>query len=326
MKRFFTFLALAFISTLSNAQVAPIMVCNASGNTCSPYSNIDSAIVAANPGDYIYVPGGVFVINTTIDKEIHMIGAGHVLDSSLVTNTTTINGNIYLANGASNSSLEGLYITGAVTGSTSPNLTNLHFNYINASYLSMRMDTSYIHGSILRAGGYADNYFYEGSEIHISNSYLNNLSNINSSYVENCISLYYTNAVNLTLFKNNIFYIYPNSPYAQSGSNNSLLNNLYVLSCPYYCISVINSSNNQQVAATDLFSNGFDPANMHLIPGSIGLTAGTDSSQVGVYGGLFPYKDGAIPSNPHIFQKNISASTDANGMLPVQIKVRAENY
>lgn len=52
---------------------------------------------------------------------------------------------------------------------------------------------------------------------------------------------------------------------------------------------------------------------------------GTDGTQVGIYGGMFPYKDGAVPHNPHIQFKNIAPTTDVNGELQIQIQVEAQN-
>jgi hypothetical protein len=51
---------------------------------------------------------------------------------------------------------------------------------------------------------------------------------------------------------------------------------------------------------------------------------GTDNSEVGIYGGTFPYKEGAVPGNPHIQIKNIAPTTDANGDLHIQIQVGAQ--
>ena len=65
---------------------------------------------------------------------------------------------------------------------------------------------------------------------------------------------------------------------------------------------------------------------MHVDAGSVAMTASETGGEVGVFGGSFPFKDGLVPSNPHIFFKNISSITDNTGNLPVQIKVRAENY
>ena len=52
---------------------------------------------------------------------------------------------------------------------------------------------------------------------------------------------------------------------------------------------------------------------------------GTDGTQVGIYGGTFPYKEGAVPLNPHIQLKNIAPTTDANGDLQIQIQVKAQD-
>jgi hypothetical protein len=46
---------------------------------------------------------------------------------------------------------------------------------------------------------------------------------------------------------------------------------------------------------------------------------------VGIYGGLFPYKEGAVPLNPHISLKNIAPQTDVNGDLNIQLKVNAQD-
>ncbi len=326
MKHFILSFVCCLLASFSYGDVSPIMVCNAAGTTCTPYYNIDTAYTAANNGDYIYVPGGIFVLNVNINKEIHMIGAGHNFDSTMVTNFTTINSNITFDAGGNNSSLEGLYITGGIYGPSSVALNNLTVSYCHANLFNCYITNSTIRTTIFRGGGIGDNTFYYGINNAISNCFLYSISNLNSSLVENCTGFYYINNVALLLMKNNIFYSSPYSPYGQYGSNNSWNNNVFVNACPYYCTNFINANNNIQVNLADLFTNGFDYYNMHLVANSPGLTAGTGGTQVGVYGGLFPYKEGAVPSNPHVYQKTISASTNASGQLPVQIKVRAENY
>ena len=326
MKKIIFTLISCLLTTLSFADNSPIMVCNANGSTCSPFYNIDSAYNAANSGDYIYIPGGVFVLNLPINKEVHFMGAGSMLDSSMVTGITTLNCNITLNAGASNSSFEGFYLIGSLMGPTASAVNNITVNYCNISYFNGFINNSTIHASILRSGGYGDNTFYMGINNTISNCFISNISNLSSSLVINCTGIAYCNSLILMNFKNNIFQQYPYSPYNQTGGNNSWNNNVFVNSCPYYCLGFIFDSNNMQVSAADLFTNGFDYNNMHLVATSPALSAGENGTQAGVYGGLFPFKEGLVPSNPHIFQKNISASTDANGLLPIQIKARAENY
>jgi len=63
----------------------------------------------------------------------------------------------------------------------------------------------------------------------------------------------------------------------------------------------------------------------HLSGSNASIYIGTDDTQVGIFGGLFPYKEHAIPSNPQITSKSIAASTDDNGMLNVNITVEAQD-
>ena len=64
--------------------------------------------------------------------------------------------------------------------------------------------------------------------------------------------------------------------------------------------------------------------NFHLRPGCLGKNAGTDGTDLGIYGGSFPWKNGSLPPNPHIQTKNISSATDPIGNLNVNIKVKAQ--
>lgn len=52
---------------------------------------------------------------------------------------------------------------------------------------------------------------------------------------------------------------------------------------------------------------------------------GTDGTEVGIYGGTFPYKEGSVPRNPHIQLKNIASKTDDNGSLQIEIQVEAQD-
>jgi hypothetical protein len=61
---------------------------------------------------------------------------------------------------------------------------------------------------------------------------------------------------------------------------------------------------------------------IYPMPGNF---AGTDGKQVGIYGGSFPYKEGAVPSPPHVRSKVIASSTDGQGKLNVQITTTAQD-
>jgi hypothetical protein len=62
----------------------------------------------------------------------------------------------------------------------------------------------------------------------------------------------------------------------------------------------------------------------HLKSTSVGVNAGRDGTDIGIYGGAFPWKEGSLTFNPHYQRINISPTTDNNGNLNVNIKVEAQ--
>lgn len=307
------------------SQYSPIMLCNSSGSTCTPFQSLDSAYTYANPGDYIYLPGGIFSLASSINKEVHIIGAGFNADSSLVTGTTTMASISFGAN-AHNASVEGIYCTSSINGVTTSTINGVSIRYCNASQITGKFANADIHGCIFRTTNHLDNNFYGGTFNTISNCYITGTFNLSNSQVINNSGLSFACNSILVTYKNNIMNSYLNAPNNQAGSNNTVMYNVYMANCPSFCINAINASNNVQIASANLFSGTFSSSNMKLIPGSPALTAGEFGSQAGVYGGTFPFKDGAVPSTPHIYYRNIAPSTNANGELPVQINVRAESY
>ncbi|OPZ96628.1 MAG: hypothetical protein BWY70_01710 [Bacteroidetes bacterium ADurb.Bin408] len=64
--------------------------------------------------------------------------------------------------------------------------------------------------------------------------------------------------------------------------------------------------------------------NYHLSDTSVAIGAGMNGTDCGIYGGDNPYKDGAVPLNPHIQFKQIPTATDSQGKLNIQVKVSAQ--
>ena len=65
--------------------------------------------------------------------------------------------------------------------------------------------------------------------------------------------------------------------------------------------------------------------NYELLPAAQTAFLGTDGTQIGIYGGVFPYKTNAVPTNPSITAKTIGSNTNSNGQLPVQVTVNAQS-
>jgi hypothetical protein len=65
-------------------------------------------------------------------------------------------------------------------------------------------------------------------------------------------------------------------------------------------------------------------ADYHLKDACSGKNAGTDGTDVGIYGTSVPFKENRLPSIPNFSLKAISPETDATGKLPVNIVVDAQ--
>lgn len=89
------------------------------------------------------------------------------------------------------------------------------------------------------------------------------------------------------------------------------------------CYSLYDDPANIFVNQTgNVFSYGH---NFHLKSSYAAATTGTDGKQLGIYGGTAPYKDGAIPPNPHVRSRYVAPQTDANGKLHIEFNVSNNN-
>ena len=345
---------LLLITTTAHAQN---LIAVQNSNTPSFYTSLDTAIVHAANGDTIYIPGGNFALNTNISKRLHIIGVGYHPDSTLVTNPTNIMNSLFLITGASGGSLMGVKLNGDLQfGTTSENgnitnytlarcyvgcvysLSNLSTKNLfyenvltssgNGRYMSVNMssaESNYFYNNII-TGGYGGMDAFTVYGIGNGSIFKNNIF-INNASRGDLVS------ANYSVFENNIFsssgLFHPNYPV----SNNIFNNNLIATSNGYYFGSNWNNTGINNIfeqPETSIFvnktSNSFDyTQDYHLQPTCPGKNAGKDGTDVGIYGGLYPWKAGSIPSNPHIQTMKIAPQTDANGNLNVNIKVKAQD-
>lgn len=315
------------------------------------YTNLDVAITDAPNGANIYVPGGVFPINTSITKELHFYGVGHDPDSTIATGRSQLIGAAILLNGSSNSSFVGLYINGGINfGYTTPqdisnvvisrcNLGGIYFvsNNLAVHYLNIIISENIISNSIL------GNASIEGPYIDIENTIVSNniIGNyvqgfsFNCQFVNNIFLASYCNSFNFLkgckIYNNMINTALVNSCGFNSFFNFSYCdfrNNLVQYEIPIGSVNTFNGNITSQPyssffvnAPTAEFSYQYD---FNLQIQSPGINAGTDGTDIGIYGGAFPWKEGSIPINPHIQTKTISSTTDPSGNLPVNIKVMTQ--
>lgn len=338
MKKIFLILINIAIAITVNAQTIALHSSTGvqiyKGNTA-----LSDAYVAAQNTDTIYLSGNTFIPPAAFDKQLTVFGAGHYVDSTLATGKTFINGNVVLSENADGFYLEGLDVTGKILFSNNESVNDVVIKRCKvSSSIEVLGDLSNPSQNIALIGNVLL------GPVNLSNAHVVLVSN---NIIRTGIDVTYGNVINNNIFlgtfsngyyeifrgnnnnlANNIFFSYGSYGITTGNfSGNDFRNNLITYSTPTYGTAATVINNYTGVGQGTVFVNqsGIEfnyTHNYHLQTPSIYL--GTDGTEVGIYGGFFPYKEGAVPHNPHIQFKNIAATTDVNGDLQIQINVKAE--
>lgn len=312
------------------------------------YSRIDSAIINAQHGDTIYIAGGNYnVSNLLINKKLSIFGAGINPDTANVTKQTYLNGSVTLLDGCDSSFIEGIYISGdLIFGNNASNqaidnitisrcyMTNTTLGYNNTSTANnILYKECIINGSI--NGQNAQNILFSNNIIvNLISTFSRNVSFNNNIFLKNTDGYNpLLNDVNEAVFSNNIFLSAGgnvlNGNYAGSSSS-EFYNNIFCFNYSFPYNSNTGNLNLVGISQATIFENQTGYAfsfshNYHLKVTCVGINAGTDGTDIGIYGGAYPFKDGNNPKNPHIKSKAISSKTNNNGKIGVNIQVNAQD-
>lgn len=345
MKKCSILSAFLFLATFLSAYAQAPVALHHGGSASFYYttSGFQDAYNASSSGDTIYLPGG-FYSGITIDKKLTIIGAGFHPDSTQATFITQINGSIILGPNADSSHIEGLYITGNMEVLASNNkVDNLKIvrNLIDGSVVLNGDRTNpslqvLIHGNVIRSSidlsntlnttisnNILQNAVHNGFQSSIRNNAFSTVGYVGSPYY----GYTYFNFMNCNFceIRNNMF-LNTNTGHFWLSENNLIEKNIICYGSITWGNNIYTGNWTGLTAANILmnFSSGsYLPSdNYHLQ--NPAMYVGTDSTQVGIYGGLFPFKEGAVPCNPHISSKNVAPSTDANGNLNINFKVIAQ--
>ena len=329
-----------------------------SNNPNSPgqYNTLAAAITASNADDTLYVVGSPTDYGSvTINKKLTIIGSGYNPNKQnpLKTSIGSITISRTLISDPSSSKIIGIeFINITLTGLNSTNkLSGIVITRCRGASISCtdgaNVSSAVIYNNIITGGFYVqftsgtpfgsiysvyNNIFYSGgifNNTYNSGGALNVYNNlfVGTTVLSGC---YYTN------FYNNIFYGY--SPYMSSPLNNSFYNNLsYGSGNDNFNLSGTNTGANNLAASNPSFvlapvTAMFTYTNdYHLNSGSPALTAGTGSTQIGIYGGVYPFPNGigtgfqtsACAPIPQIYEMNMqNPLIPTTGTLSVQIKAR----
>lgn len=352
-KLFYTLLVALFATcSVANAQLIVVQ----SGSNATVFTDLDSAIAAASPNDYLYLSGGVFNMNGIATstsssshigrhfyKPLHIIGAGIAPDSTLVTLQTIItnpwNG-LAISESAAGITFDGIafgvgYLFLQNDDNTPDSSGTYTFNRCSMSQLRMGANsTSQSPGAINVVA----------HETIIGGGLDNAGLGLSSATVDRCLifgygasggsaSVVYNNCIMQGVpgsARVNNCIIYPGvNDFANPGG--AVFNNCFF-------------GDGQPGPGSDVFNNcqfgvimdsvfvnapvtGFAWGNnYHLKPNSGALNYGTDGHDIGVYGTATPTKEGYVPYNPHFTGATIPASTDGSGNLNIHINVAAQPY
>jgi len=301
------------------------------------YADLDAAIVNAQNGDTLYLPSGIFKLNQTIDKTLHIIGNGYHPDISTAPGLTYIINEIIITEGASNGSITGVLINyriwAAQGNTTNYSVSRCFTNSIEGNFSGSVFSENIIKNNFW-INGTECSFFNNIIESSISNfpqlsycTYKNNLFLGETFFASGWTVPVYTDH---SIFENNIFLatnVNPISICSQSVFRNNLF--VYNWEGPDNQSYWFGSGNMVNVSKENIFvnqsGNAFDYAQVyHIKDSSPGKNGGVDGTDVGIYGGIYPWKEGGLPFNPQIQVAKIAGTTNANGNLNVNIKVAAQ--
>ncbi len=336
MKTFQITILLVLLSISAISQSSKIAVHH--NGSASFHPTFDAAITAALAGDTVYIPGGQFDIGDySISKKLVIVGVGYHPDSCATTGISILNGTLRFKDYADNGFLTGVQITNYLFFGTDANDQQVdNFTVkrcqISAAFLSFDGYTQTpskgfvfkenIITSLL--GGYAHNCLFDKNIIGTPNYFSNTAYFHNNLFLDKG-SLGYS--ITSCYFQNNIFMCNSIDP---SISSCIFHNNLFQANITFPVGTNIGRNNivDQPETVTfeykdaDTYST---TQNYHLQAGSPGKNAGTDGTDIGIYGTANPFKDGGLPAYPHFRLKNIPDQPDGNGSIRFRIDVVPQN-
>lgn len=299
---------------------------------------VDAYNSAADSADVIILSSGRFNNPSYIQKSISVYGAGCENDTITGTKRTEMNGlNLHHADGVDDygevvkggkpvngSYFEGICFTTRFnildnSGVPVKNITirKCSFLYTDNNENSFVITTNTENVNVIQCGI---------QRLELTGGALIKNLNITNCIIHNRMGGNYASSSSTISIRNSIIWgLYSNYNYLIS---NSILNNSIG--------SGATSKNNIFIGATATGTNNSNDVNWTGI-NEVGVWAdtgyyelkypqkyiGTDGTQVGIYGGEYPWN--IIPSTPRLLESDIDAKTSAEGILKVSIKVEAQN-
>lgn len=334
MKKLILSLLMLLMATLLWAQYRVALHSNGNVTIFGGGNPFTEAYNAAVDGDTIYLPGGNLLYPGTIDKSLTIKGVGHYPVATTATNKTELSGNLTIGANADYLHIEGIHLTGTLTFNNNAKVDfvtlkrsrfgGIHFRGSGATPCENNVISECIVGWI---NGENASYLLVSNNIIVAQiNYGTQLGITNNIFLSEIsgFTRYITNS-NVT---NNIFmYINNPSDFLFGSAGNSLDKNVFRINPSAGSNTMLDNyidvdiSSVFQTIPSDIFN--YD-ANYGLLEAAQSTYLGNEGTQVGIYGGTFPFKTHSVPTNPTITAKNIAPQTNDDGELTVQITVEAQ--
>ncbi len=339
-----------------------ITVDNTPGSAAQ-HATMVAAIGAANPGDTIFVYGSSYDYGgITVNKQLVIIGSAGV-DPEVTNENTPSLTSISLTTGSSGTVISGFKIGFVSNNQATVNNIGIYNNYFNSGSVNIQFyycvaSDWVIEGNVFQSsGGYTFDNYGNGST-------LNNIL-VKNNYVEMLSYYYYVFNYNNSAFtyRNNVFVIRSDSGYFPFNASSNVLfeNNIFwIINAAIVDISnqqcascvfnnnIIYNAGGGTMTAINLIGNGVsgnnnllnqDPQflsfvqdnnytiaeNYKIQDASPGNNAGTDGSDIGLFGGNYNWENRKYPKAfPHQEVLNVINGSVPQG-TPVNINLKARN-
>lgn len=347
-----TYLLLALFVAMTAGAYAGIKTVSNNPSSPGQYTSLQAAVDAASLGDTLIIAGSTTNYGTvTIAKPLVLVGAGY---NNPYGSNTSID-YIYLNRisqflGASGTKIMGVVCTsycffnGNYTGGNASTQ-----NIDNVLIERCRLNALYFQGYYYHNDSIRNCLLNSSSTITFGSSTLTNVFIHNNIFDNSTITSSVATNLSSVFLRNNIFINRTTATF----SNVSYLiieNNIFYGAEPTGCSNCVFTKNISYLAATlppagnigsgnlnatnPLFVN-YPPSggafsytyDFHLQAGSPGKNAGTDGTDIGIYGGMLPYNVGANPHFPQMMELTLpsGSSVPAGGTLNVHFKARKQN-
>ena len=323
MKKIIFTLFVAFLATIA-AKAQQISVVSTTGAT-KLFRTLPDAINGADPGSVIYLPGGGFPISddVKITKKLTIIGIGHYVKSDNVDGNTSIAGNLFFNEGSSGSAVMGCYINGNVyIGNDKTAVSDVLIRHCNLN--AVMVNNNLCKETIVNQNYIRNSSNFGTSNAKLTNNVIHSIDNVDNgliayNFIRYGVPSYSKNNVIVQCNDTQIYNNIALTDFQVSGSHNNSDNSFYG-----------NLAQNSNDAEYNLGDVDWNDVFIKWNNGSISPESDFHfsekykeyESKVGIYAGT-GFSASQMAPVPYISHKDIPQETDAQGMLNVKIRVKA---